>query len=335
MSMPRVRVGRVAVVGATSLRGKELKALLGESVVAAEIRLLDEEAAGTLPESAGEAALVLPAVAENFEGAEFVFFAGRPEFAARHWADARRAGARVIDLSGALAEVESAVPWIPALDRTLPPPVERRGGLYWSPSTPAIVATTLAAALAPFRPTQMAAVFFVPVSEYGQAGVNELESQTVQLLSFHTIPKDVFAAQVAFNLLGSFGAESTVRLADLRGRISHEVARYLAGRATLPAVQVIQAPVFFGYAFTACLTLEAACSTTELEQALARAGVVVRGETEEAPSSVNVAGESRILVRAPEADATVPNTYWLWGAADNLRLAAANAVGIAERLRAC
>ncbi|MCL6481671.1 MAG: segregation protein B [Firmicutes bacterium] len=335
MSTPRVRVGRVAVVGATSLHGKELKALLAESVAASEIRLLDEESVGTLTEAAGEAAVVLPAVAENFEGAEFVFFAGRPEFAARHWADARRAGARVIDLSGALAEVESAVPWIPVLDRTLPPPAERKGELYWSPSTPAIVATTLAAALAPFRPARVAVVFFVPVSERGQAGVQELESQTVQLLSFHTIPKDVFAAQVAFNLLGSYGAESPVRLADLRARISHEVARYLAGRATLPAVQLVQAPVFFGYAFTACIAMDAACSAAELEHALARAGLVVRREDEEAPSNINVTGKSQILVRAPEADAAVPNAYWLWGAADNLRLVAANAVSIAERLRTC
>jgi aspartate-semialdehyde dehydrogenase len=334
MNSPRVQIGRVAVVGASSLRGKELKSLLGERVAAAEIRLLDDEAVGTLTEAAGEPALVLPAVAENFEGTDFVFFAGRPEFTATHWADARRAGARVIDLSGALASVDAATPWIPALDRLLLPPGNGKSGLYWAPSAPAIIAATLAVAVSRLGARRMAIVFFEPVSERGQAGVNELESQTVNLLSFQPLQKDVFDAQVAFNLLGSYGAASSVRLADVRERISHEVARYLASRVPVPAVQVVQAPVFYSYAFTACIEFPEARSAAAVEEALESACIELRRAGEAWPSNVTVAGESQIIVGAAEPDAAVPDTFWLWGAADNLRLAAANAVSIAERLRA-
>ncbi len=334
MSSARVQIGRVALVGASSLRGKELKALLAENVFAAEIRLLDDEAVGAITEAGGEPAVVLPPLAEHFEGADFVFFAGAPEATALHWADARRAGAHVIDLSGALGSVEAAVPWIPTVDRTLPPPADLKGGLYWSPSTPAIVAATLAAAVAPLGVARTSMVFFEPVSERGQAGVDELESQTVGLLSFHSIPKDVFAAQVAFNLLGSYGAESAVRLADVRERISREVARYLAGRIALPALQLVQAPVFYGYAFTVFIELREMFPAAELERALETAGVQVRRGQADSPSNVTVAGESQIFVAAAEPDAAVPNSFWLWGAADNLRLTAANAVSIAQRLRA-
>ena len=52
---------RVAIAGAASLRGKELKQCLEESnFPAAEIRLLDEEVvAGTLTETGGEPAIIV------------------------------------------------------------------------------------------------------------------------------------------------------------------------------------------------------------------------------------------------------------------------------------
>ncbi len=42
---------------------------------------------------------------------------------------------------------------------------------------------------------------FPPVSERDQPGIEELESQTTNLLSFRPIEQAIFDAQVAFNLL--------------------------------------------------------------------------------------------------------------------------------------
>ena len=53
-----------------------------------------------------------------------------------------------------------------------------------------------------------------------------------------------------------------------------------------------------------------------------------------APSNVSVAGESRIALAQIERDLNLERGYWLWSAADNLRLAAANAASIAEKLLA-
>jgi aspartate-semialdehyde dehydrogenase len=329
------RSGRVVLVGPSTLRGRELKELIAESpLLPADIRLFDDPAAaGLLTETAGEPAVVQPLTPESFEGAEMVFFAGTPAFTARHWPDARRAGATVIDLSGALAAVDSAVPWIPTLDRTLPPPRPARGGLYSSPSAPAIIAATLAAAVARLGPARLAVVFFHPVSERGQAGIDELESQTIHLLSMQPVTPEVFDAQVAFNLLGRLGAASTEQLAEVRSGIAAEVARYLAGRLPVPAMQLVQAPVFFSYAFTALLTLPETAAAAAIEQALAEGGLVLSAAGE-APSNVSVSGERRIFLSAAEPDAAVAGAFWLWGAADNLRLSADNAVSIAERLRA-
>lgn len=335
-----VQACRVAIAGASSLRGKELKQLLEDgSFPAAEIRLFDEEfAAGTLTKAAGEATLIESIDEESFDRVRFVFFAGTPAFSARHWEAAERAGATVIDLSGGLGDVPSAQPWIPPLDSLLPPPAPRSAHaarkLYLSPAAPTIGACSLAATLAKWAVKRLALVFFQPVSERGQAGIQELESQTIKLLSFQPIAQEVFDVQVAFNLLDRYGAASEERLSDARSSIAREVRRYLAGRGPLPAIQLIQAPVFYSYAFTAYAELASPPEPAELGRALEAAAVQLGSPADAAPSNISVAGETCLVLGQMEADGNVEGAYWFWGAADNLRLPAANAVRIAEKLLA-
>src|ERR1700675_4669752 len=91
---------RVAIAGAASLRGKELKQFLEESnFPAEEIRLLDEEVvAGTLTEAAGEPAVIETVSEDSFERVRFAFFTGSAGFSVRHVMEANRSGAVVIDL---------------------------------------------------------------------------------------------------------------------------------------------------------------------------------------------------------------------------------------------
>ena len=334
-----VQACRVAIAGASSLRGRELKQLLEEnSFPASEIRLLDEDiAVGVLTEAGGEPAVIQAVDEDSFERVRFAFFAGTPEFAARHWKVAQRAGATVIDISGGLAGVPSAWQWIPALDALLPPPRPRSqaaGQVFLAPSAPAIVACSLAVALAGLAVERVAIVFFQPVSERGQAGIEELENQTIKLLSFQPIGQEVFDAQVAFNLLDRYGEANRQRLSDVRSSIAREVRCYLADRAPLPAIQLVQVPVFYSYAFTAYLEFGATPVPEELKQAFGAAGVRLAQSADPAPSNVSVAGESRIVLAQLDRDPNVECGYWFWGAADNLRLAAANAVSIAEKLLA-
>src|SRR5579863_6184178 len=101
---------RVAIVGASSLRGKELKQVLEDrNFPASEITLLDDTVmAGTLTEAAGEATFIRALEEDSFEGARFAFFAGTPGDTQRNWQTAQRAGATVIDLTGAIAQLPNA-----------------------------------------------------------------------------------------------------------------------------------------------------------------------------------------------------------------------------------
>ena len=249
--MPGPRsLSRIAIVGASSLRGEELKQVLEDrNFPAANVVLLDESImAGTLTEAVGEPTFIRALEADSFEGAQFAFFAGSTVDAEQNWPAAQRAGAVVIDMTGAVAPSGQATTWIPSLASLVPPRpgAHENASLpapYYSPPSPVIIASTLAAGLGKFQPQRIVLTLFPPVSEREEAGIEELESQTTNLLSFRPIVNPVFGAQVAFNLLSRYGEESKPHLADVRSAIARDVSHYLAGRAPVPAIQLVQAPV--------------------------------------------------------------------------------------------
>src|SRR5580693_6699922 len=123
---------RVAVVGASSLRGKDLVQVLEERhFQASDIVLLDTSVpAGTLTEAAGEPTFIRALDQESFEGARVAFLAGSPQDAEQNWSAAERSGAIVIDLTSALAEPghrSGGKLWIPSLGSALPPPGDPLG----------------------------------------------------------------------------------------------------------------------------------------------------------------------------------------------------------------
>ena len=333
------KLSRVALVGASSLRGKELKQTIEDrSFPAADIVLLDESImAVTLTEAAGEPTFIRALDEDRFEGVRFAFFAGTVLDAEQNWSAAHKAGATVIDMTGALASSAHAAPWIPSLAASIPAPSSpARNGApappsFYSPPAPVIIACTMATALHAFQPQRVALILFPPVSERDQAGIEELEGQTTNLLSFRPIQQPVFDAQVAFNLLSKHGGRSRPGLAKTRSEIACDVAACLAGRVPVPAIQLVQAPVFYGYAFAACAEFASAQPPEQLEAALANLGVKISAP-EDAPTNVSVAGESEIQLARIEPDPSIASAVWLWGVADNLRLAATNAVRIAEEL---
>jgi aspartate-semialdehyde dehydrogenase len=333
-------IPRIAIVGASSLRGKELKQFIeDDNFAVADIALIDTSLpVGTLSEAAGEPTFLKPMDRESFEGARFVFFCGSAQEAKSNWKLAADTGATIIDLTGGLDEA-GAAPWIPDLDTLLAPPEPKAGqahhpGIYSSPAPPVMIACRLAAALAKFSPSRVVILFFPPASEHEQPGVDELEKQTADLLLLRPVSQPVFDTQVAFNLLASYGAASRPSISETRSEISKGVASYLCGRIPPPAIQLIQAPVFYGYAFAAYADVPASVNLADVDTALFAAGIHVVAKDDPKPTNVSVAGEVKIHIARAERDPGASSGVWLWGVADNLRLAAANAVRIAEELLA-
>jgi aspartate-semialdehyde dehydrogenase len=327
-------VRRIVVAGASSLLGNELKQLLGESRFAdADLRLLDEEIlAGTLTQVSGEPAVIQAVEEDSFHHADVVFFAGSPEFARTHYPTAKEEHSLVVDLTSGLRDLPGALSRIPGLDSVLQQDWAQRASVYISPSGPAIICATLAAALSQFQPVRLVVILFQPASESGRAGVEELESQTAQLLSFQPVGQSTFDVQVAFNLLDRYGDASTQRLSDARARILAEVKQQLGMDIPTPSIQLVHAPVFYGHAFTAYAEIAVNIGGEQIVGALRAANAVVREADVQATSNVTVAGESFIHIAEPMPDEVRRGAWWFWGAADNLRMPAANALAILEKI---
>jgi aspartate-semialdehyde dehydrogenase len=323
---------RIVIAGASSLVGAELKSLLEESRFAAsDFRLLDEEVvAGTLTEAGGEAAVIQPVEEGSFDRANIIFFTGSAAFSKANFSAARRSGAFIVDLSGALGPHAESLIWHSNLESLRPSADMASKKIFSIPSAAAIAATSLSLALAKFSPEHLTLVAFQPVSESGRKGIEELELQTSQLLSFQTVGSPVFDTQVGFNMLDRFGPGCRDKLSTSRDRLRREVRSVLGASEKIPAVQLVHAPVFYGVAFTFSAKLAVSTDTAQLSAAAKSAGILISADS--APNNVSVAGESFIQFAAPEADSSDPNLWWFWGAADNIRLPAYNAVKLAEKL---
>lgn len=326
---------RAVIVGASTLLGKELAEELNNSAAAVwRTRLVDErsDAEAQLTAAGDEAVVIQPLTAESLEATDLVFFAGDPATTREYWRGAAAAGAAIVDLSGALeAEPGFTVrcPWLPAGPK---PDLTTKGIVAAHPA--ALMLALAVDRLSRLGLTSLSATVLEPASQAGEAGLDELHKQTVSLLSFQSVPREIFGTQVAFNLQSTLGEDSRVRLEEVRRTIRRHLS-ILLSPAVAAAVrfQVIQAPVFHGYAISALADLSQSATEDNLRTALNGGVVVAEDQTE--PSNVAAAEAGDLLVRVQaESDGLSGKAHWMWMAADNLRLAARGAVAGAMELAA-
>jgi aspartate-semialdehyde dehydrogenase len=177
------------------------------------------------------------------------------------------------------------------------------------------------------------ATVYEPASEHGQKGMDELHEQTVNLLSFQQLPKNVFDIQVAFNMVSRYGHQAAPALATIEHRVLKHYQRIAGKDAPLPSLLLVQAPIFHGHAFAVHVELEQAMELATFSQALAGEHVNITLLAEEAPTNVNAAGQGDVLLSIVP-DPNSANSFWLWAASDNLRIAASTAVECAETMAA-
>lgn len=333
-------VYKIAIAGASTLLGRELKDVLSESpLAAASLVLLDEEEAqGQLDQVGDEVTFVQAIGADAFERVDFTFFAGTENLTRKHWRQALRSGSTVLDLSGALDQETGVLVRAPWLGSEAVTP-----DLFTPAVCPAHPAA-LALALVLERLQQAAPVRFAaatvlePASEFGRAAMDELHQQTVSLLSFQSMPRAIYDAQAAYNLLSSLGESATVSLGAMEARIRRHYDALAQGRWPALALQVIHAPVFHGHTFSIAVELERAVEIAALEEALSGEHVDLVLEDTDSPSNLTAMGRNDVLVRlrpelAGARNANQTSRLWLWAASDNLRLNAQNAVECALDLR--
>jgi aspartate-semialdehyde dehydrogenase len=333
----------VALVGSESLLGREIRDLAATAEPPLPLRLIaaDEEKPGKLTRVGDEASVVEALNQEAISSSRAVFLAGSEE--SSHKALALVGDApdfAIVDLTFAAEDRPDARLRAPMVE-----PTPDESGSVEEGAAVHVIAHPAAIALALFlrrlqyhSPIHRSVIqIFAPASEQGSEGVAELQNQAVSLLSFKSMPRDVFDAQVGFALLARYGEAATVALDESELRIERHLATLLAlpgngDGAPMPSLRLIQAPVFHGYSFSAWVEFEENPGVEAVEAGLATAAIDVRSGAADPPNNVEQAGLYGISVGAIAPDRNQPEACWFWLTTDNLRLAAENAVMVARQL---
>jgi aspartate-semialdehyde dehydrogenase len=327
---------RVAIVGAGSLKGKEVAEVLDQrNFPALDVKLLDDdEALGQLEAMKDEVTFIQSVRSEQFDKIDFTFFASDAECTRRNFKQVHAGGSAIVDLSYGLENepgVTIRAPW-----------VQRQLGHFNAPDlqpVPVVVAHPVSASLALILSRLKAnstvnravATVLQPASEYAQKGMDELHEQTVSLLSFQPLPKKLFDVQVAFNMVSRYGEQASSTLVSVSDRIVRHYKKILPGDSLVPSVTVLQAPTFHGYTVSLNVEFAQVADVAELSKALAGEHISLVLGSEDAPSNVSAAGQGNLLVSV-SPDASNSNSVWIWLAFDNLRVAANTAVECAEEM---
>jgi aspartate-semialdehyde dehydrogenase len=321
-----------AIIGAESLIGRDIRDVLGGLKPTPDVRLISgvPEGAKITRDDEGDPMILAPFDEDTFEESDVVFLAGTPESSLKAVELAGTDGPVLIDVTGALEDHPRARLRAPQI---FAPKAALRETIHVI-ANPAAVALALVFQRmgAKFKIERSVIGVFEPASERGQSGLSELQSQTINLLSFKPLPKTVYDAQAAFNMLAGYGAESPHSVEEIENRIDRHLASLLSiqPRVPMPSLRVIQAPVFHGYTCSLWVEFEKAPGVQELEEAIASAHIEVRRASEEPPNNVGVAGESGLIAGGIRADRNDPRAYWLWLVTDNLRMSADTAVAVAK-----
>lgn len=326
-------VSQVSLVGAETLMGRELTEVLNQKRPDIIVKTFAASGEGNFGEKDGEAVYLEALTAESLESDQAVLFAGTVPGAEKTYELVKQAGGApvVIDCTGVLESRPEA--------RIIAPLVEEPKPDGWL----LIVAHPAAAGLAlvlrrlsRYRNLKNAVVtIFEPASERGKSGISELHNQTTNLMAFKALPKEVFDAQLSFNLLSQYGSEAPFQLSAAEQRIERDLATLLSrmpnkAMIPIPSIRLVQAPVFHGYSFSLWLELESDVNAEDLGEALASAQIDVRTGDQEAPSNVGAATQSGLAAGDIRVDRNNPRAVWVWIAMDNLRVtadAAAEALG--------
>lgn len=317
---------QISLVGGETLLGRELQEVFERRQGEVTVKSYAASGEGNFGEQEGEAVYVEPLTPGSIKSDSAILFAGAAVGAEKTYELVKEAGGKppIIDCTGLLENRPEARITSPTLeDLKLP-----QGWLFVI-SHPAATGIAMALVrLSRYRRLRGAVInIFEPASERGKTGITELHQQTTNLLAFKTLPKDVFDAQLSFNLLPQYGEDAPAQLSAVEQRIERELATLLSrqpNRAAIPmpSLRLSQAPVFHGYSLSLWVEFESDINAEELGEALATAQIEVRSSDQEPPSNVGVATQSGLTAGDIRVDRNNPRAAWIWIVMDNLRMTA-------------
>jgi len=328
----------VAVIGATGAVGKETLEILEErKFPLASLRLFaSKRSAGEVLPCQGKEWKVEELTPEvSFVGVDIAFISATDDISREYGRRLGAAGVVVIDDSGVFrmeADVPLVVPEVNAHAlRTMP-----RGIV----SIPNCTTTPLVMALKPLQEAvgvkRVVVTTFQSVSGTGAAAMDELMTQTKDLLAFRDAKAEVYPYQIAFNLLPHIGSFNSDGDCSEEVKIAKETRKILEAPTLRVTATTVRVPVLRCHSEAINVELERPLKPNEARAALAAMpGVIVYDDPSKKlyPMPLDATGKDDVYIGRIREDESITNGLNLWVVSDNLRKGAAlNAVQIAEHL---
>ncbi len=325
---------KVAIVGATGMVGKEfIKILEQRNFPSSSISLFaSDRSAGRKVLVRGKEEVVKETNHDSFKGVDIALFSAGSEVSRYFSPMAAAAGALVIDNSSAF-RMEDDVPLV--VPEINPQDIQKHKGIIANPNCSTIQMVVALYPLHQANPIKrIVASTYQAVSGTGLAAVDELSTQTKQVLDGHSTIPHVYPHQIAFNVLPEIDVFLDNGYTKEEWKMVEETRKIMHADEIAISTTCARVPVFTGHSMAVTIESAKPMDPDEARRILAQApGVRVVDEPVVSlyPQPRASAGTDDVFVGRIRVDASNPHGLVMWIVADNLRKGAAlNTVQIAE-----
>ncbi|PIP79063.1 MAG: aspartate-semialdehyde dehydrogenase [Gammaproteobacteria bacterium CG22_combo_CG10-13_8_21_14_all_40_8] len=330
---------RVAVVGATGLVGETILQILEERdfPVSEIIPLASENSSGKTIIYKDKTVKVLSLEGFDFEGIDIALFSAGAAISETYAPLAARAGVIVIDNSSIFRN-DPDIPLIVPEVNPLAIDGFRERNIIANPNCSTI---QMLVAIKPIYDAvgikRITVSTYQSVSGMGRKAVEALAKQTARLMNGLGVEEDIFAKQMAFNVIPEIDELQENGYTREEMKMVWETQKILQDVSIQVNPTAVRVPVFFGHSESVHIETQQYIDAAMVRELLNNApGVEVIDSTEElvsASPAINAVGQDQVFVSRIREDLDNNTGINLWIVSDNIRKGAAlNAVQIAELL---
>jgi len=329
----------VAVVGATGAVGETMIAILEERnfPVGKVYALASERSAGKRIPFKGGSLIVEDLASFDFSKVQIGLFSPGASVSAEYAPKAAAAGCVVIDNTSQFRYDDDIPLVVPEVNPDKVADYKHRGII----ANPNCSTIQMLVALKPIYDevgiSRINVATYQAVSGTGKEAIEELATQTANLLNAKPISANVYPKQIAFNVLPQIDVFMDNGYTKEEMKMVWETRKILGDDSIQVNPTAVRVPVFYGHSEAVHIETKAKISVERVHELLAKApGVTLMDERVNGgyPTAVTESsGHDDVYVGRIREDISHPSGIDLWVVGDNVRKGAAlNSVQIAEVL---
>ncbi len=326
----------LAILGATGAVGREmLKVLAERDFPVGDLKLLaSARSVGKEIEFKGNIYKVEEATKDSFAGVDIVLGAASNALAKELAPHIKAAGAVFVDNSSAFRMYDDVPLVIPEIN---PEDVKKHNGIIANPNCSTIITLTAVNALnKASKIKSMIASTYQAVSGAGAGGPVELLNQTEAIMKGEEVEHNVFAHQIAYNVIPKIGGVTTEGYTSEEMKMQNEGQKIMHIPELKVSCTCIRVPVLRSHSISVLVRTEEPISVEKAKELIANAPgckYVEDMDNEIYPMPLETSDQDIVFVGRIRPDLTDENGLNIWCCGDQVRKGAAtNAIQIAELL---